>query len=183
MNRPVLQCEFCDKIFFYKSHLDRHRWTHTGERNYPCTHCDQKFRLKHHVRKHIMRHHQSNSTWVWGVAGLVLLWSKVSTQTPHQKTHYAPSSVQLNLRLRGSWFSLIVIKSFNLNTTREKHYAPSSILLNLRLRVNAIIHVHIVIKQKFWLKCRARMHIMRHHQFYSWIHCWTNMGMPRYPCR
>lgn len=47
-----LECPICIKKLSNKQSLNRHILIHTGDRPYPCQHCDKSFRLRHHLIGH-----------------------------------------------------------------------------------------------------------------------------------
>ena len=62
------ECEFCGKIIKKKSDLKKHRYTHTGERPFPCPECpyraNQSSALKSHLRsQHNYQWNIENKGW------------------------------------------------------------------------------------------------------------------------
>jgi hypothetical protein len=53
---PVYQCDFCDKLFGNKYHLQSHLVTHTGERAFTCRSCKKTFGRKSTLRAHMTTH-------------------------------------------------------------------------------------------------------------------------------
>ena len=58
--KAKMECEVCHKNFRKLSHLRHHRYTHTGERPYPCPQCGRRFSeagsLRRHMTSHIRAH-------------------------------------------------------------------------------------------------------------------------------
>ena len=52
----VYQCDFCDKLFANKYHLQSHLVTHTGERAFTCKLCTKTFGRKSTLRAHMTTH-------------------------------------------------------------------------------------------------------------------------------
>ena len=52
----VYQCDFCDKLFANKYHLQSHLVTHTGERAFTCKICTKTFGRKSTLRAHMTTH-------------------------------------------------------------------------------------------------------------------------------
>jgi uncharacterized Zn-finger protein len=52
----VYQCDFCDKLFANKYHLQSHLVTHTGERAFTCKICKKTFGRKSTLRAHMTTH-------------------------------------------------------------------------------------------------------------------------------
>ena len=53
---PMYQCDFCDKLFANKYHLQSHLVTHTGERAFNCRVCKKTFGRKSTLRAHMTTH-------------------------------------------------------------------------------------------------------------------------------
>ncbi|QQP31571.1 Oocyte zinc finger protein XlCOF22like [Caligus rogercresseyi] len=49
-------CDFCDKVFINKYHLQSHVVTHTGERSFECRKCAKSFGRKSTLRAHMTTH-------------------------------------------------------------------------------------------------------------------------------
>ena len=52
----LYQCDFCDKLFANKYHLQSHLVTHTGERAFTCKVCQKTFGRKSTLRAHMTTH-------------------------------------------------------------------------------------------------------------------------------
>merc|ERR1719495_1229218 len=52
----VYQCDFCDKLFANKYHLQSHHVNHTGERAFTCKICKKAFGRKSTLRAHMTTH-------------------------------------------------------------------------------------------------------------------------------
>ena len=52
----LYQCDFCDKLFANKHHLQSHLVTHTGERAFTCKVCQKTFGRKSTLRAHMTTH-------------------------------------------------------------------------------------------------------------------------------
>lgn len=57
----VFPCDFCDKIFSNKYHLQSHLVTHTGERNFSCRKCGKCFGRKSTLRAHMTTHTKTSN--------------------------------------------------------------------------------------------------------------------------
>ena len=55
--RSDFQCDMCGKSLSSKRNLQRHYWTHTGERPFQCNVCEQEFNRREILREHIRRRH------------------------------------------------------------------------------------------------------------------------------
>ncbi|KAK3103324.1 hypothetical protein FSP39_018492 [Pinctada imbricata] len=54
----ALKCDVCDKLFFCKSSLSRHKMSHTKEKSNKCHLCDKSFKFLTSYRKHLVRTHK-----------------------------------------------------------------------------------------------------------------------------
>lgn len=54
-----LCCHFCNKFFDFRSHLNRHLKTHTGERPFPCPFCSYRSKRKDHLNSHLRLWHRT----------------------------------------------------------------------------------------------------------------------------
>lgn len=54
--RKTHKCTECDRAFVRKSHFDRHKRTHTGERNYACELCGARYKEKYNLNAHRLKH-------------------------------------------------------------------------------------------------------------------------------
>lgn len=55
-NGSALFCHDCKKYFMRKNDLDRHRWTHTGEKPYMCEQCSRTFARQSNLKVHMLTH-------------------------------------------------------------------------------------------------------------------------------
>jgi hypothetical protein len=55
------QCDFCERIFGSKSHLQSHLVTHTGERAFNCRLCQKTFGRKSTLRAHMTTHTKTSN--------------------------------------------------------------------------------------------------------------------------
>ncbi|XP_074037271.1 uncharacterized protein isoform X2 [Leptinotarsa decemlineata] len=53
--KPV-KCDYCQKTFSRRYHLDNHKLIHTGEKPYKCSQCGKFFRLKTTLNVHLKSH-------------------------------------------------------------------------------------------------------------------------------
>lgn len=60
--RAKVECEVCHKSFRKPSHLRHHRYTHTGERPYPCPQCGRRFSEASSLRRHMTSHIRAHLT-------------------------------------------------------------------------------------------------------------------------
>ena len=51
------ECDVCEKVFGYPSHLARHMRTHTKEKPYECDVCEKRYRRSDHLKIHMRRYH------------------------------------------------------------------------------------------------------------------------------
>ena len=51
------ECDVCEKVFGYPSHLARHMRTHTKEKPYECDVCEKRFRESGHLKRHVRTQH------------------------------------------------------------------------------------------------------------------------------
>ena len=57
----IFPCEFCDKAFANKYHLQSHIVTHTGERAFECRKCNKSFGRKSTLRAHMTTHTKTSN--------------------------------------------------------------------------------------------------------------------------
>lgn len=55
-NRPV--CHFCGKVFRHNGHLNRHMYTHTGEKPHACPYCPHRNSRVDKLRHHMIAKHK-----------------------------------------------------------------------------------------------------------------------------
>ncbi|XP_055993186.1 zinc finger protein 782-like [Sorex fumeus] len=82
--RPPLVCDHCPKAFFYKSQLDIHRRSHTGERPFRCATCGRGFMQPSDLRVH-QRIHNNQRPYSCGICGAT--FTHQSTLTGHTRMH------------------------------------------------------------------------------------------------
>lgn len=57
----IFPCDFCDKAFVNRYHLQSHIVTHTGERNFECHKCGKSFGRKSTLRAHMTTHTKTSN--------------------------------------------------------------------------------------------------------------------------
>ncbi|KAJ8018206.1 hypothetical protein HOLleu_43937 [Holothuria leucospilota] len=55
-NEKQFQCQFCEKLFKFRSDCRNHEMTHTGERPFKCQFCEKLFRTSNTCKTHEMTH-------------------------------------------------------------------------------------------------------------------------------
>nr|XP_033772125.1 zinc finger protein 2-like isoform X2 [Geotrypetes seraphini] len=58
MQKKLLKCAQCEKLFTYRAELERHAKIHTGGRAFQCPECEQRFARETNLRAHIKIHRQ-----------------------------------------------------------------------------------------------------------------------------
>ncbi|XP_031635426.1 zinc finger protein 569-like [Contarinia nasturtii] len=76
------KCGYCEYSNKYKSHLDRHVRTHTGEKPYQCNICHKEFVQLHNMKKHKTTH---SSEYRFHCCGCFIGFSKKSEKDAHEK--------------------------------------------------------------------------------------------------
>ena len=56
LNVRKFVCEVCGKSYKEKKELERHNYTHTGEKPYACIHCNYRCVRRDYLKKHLMTH-------------------------------------------------------------------------------------------------------------------------------
>lgn len=55
-NRAELFCHDCKKYFMRKNDLERHQWTHSGEKPFMCEQCSRTFARQSNLKVHMLTH-------------------------------------------------------------------------------------------------------------------------------
>ena len=56
-NREELSCQFCMRKFIFRSALERHLMTHTGEKPFLCPYCPHRTNRKYSLNVHLRSKH------------------------------------------------------------------------------------------------------------------------------
>ena len=57
-SKNPISCEYCSKIFRYKSSYLEHVMIHTGERPFPCDYCNHRFTRRSNLKNHLLNVHK-----------------------------------------------------------------------------------------------------------------------------
>lgn len=62
VNKPLIKCKFCDKLFRNNLHMKRHCIRdHPTEKNFPCRYCDEAFVTEAEVQRHRREHNKEKN--------------------------------------------------------------------------------------------------------------------------
>lgn len=59
VHKNFLPCPYCNKSFAFKKSLNRHVFTHSGEKPYNCLVCDKAFGRNSHLQQHMQIHNKN----------------------------------------------------------------------------------------------------------------------------
>ena len=124
MEKPY-RCNVCTKTFPTSYKLNRHSYSHSGERPYMCTwpSCLKRFNDNYHLRRH-MNTHTGEKPFPCKYPGCSKRYSRSEDLRNHQKTHYTSIVGALGDNSTGT-IQLTAIPNSN-NDQQQQHHGSSN---------------------------------------------------------
>ncbi|KAI1707087.1 zinc-finger double domain-containing protein [Ditylenchus destructor] len=111
------KCDICGKLLRYPSKIEEHRRSHTGEKPFPCLHCDKRFTQKGALRCHERLHTGEKPypcRWECGRS-----FVSASARLMHENTHAGIRSFAC--KYCGQLFA----KKYHVERHEKRHKSPS----------------------------------------------------------